>query len=163
MATSAVLLDLDNTLVLTDAIEALRRRRAWPEVYRRLALTELPAGTDIFLREAATLASLGVVTTSPRPYAERLLEHHGLSIPVLVAYHDTRRHKPDPEPLLAAAARLGVPVERCLHVGDTESDDLAAARAGMPSLRVSWKARASTAVDGWTPVLAAVRVLSADA
>ena len=39
--------------------------------------------------------------------------------------------KPRPEPLLAAAERLGVDPQRCLYVGDREDDRVAAEAAGM--------------------------------
>jgi hypothetical protein len=78
-----VLLDLDQTLVLTGAMELLRRRRAWSRVYKSFDQTTLPPGTVRFLSKVGELAKLGVVTTSPRTYAERLLAYHGLKLPVL--------------------------------------------------------------------------------
>src|SRR5260370_38160709 len=102
-----VLLDLDETLVRTTAIEPLRARRAWSEVMRSLSLTTLPPGTRQFLADAAQSGKLGVVTTSPRMYADGLLAHHSLSqIPILFAYHDVRQRKPHPEPSLKTAAAL---------------------------------------------------------
>ena len=46
---------------------------------------------------------VGVVTALPRTYAERGLEITNLRVEVLVAYHDTRRHRPHPEPVIRAA------------------------------------------------------------
>src|SRR5687767_9634337 len=93
-----VLLDLDQTLVLTSDIEHLRRRRDWLAVYSSFGDTRLPPSTVEFLRDLRTIATTGVVTTSPRSYAERLLRHHGLDVTVLVAYHDVRQRKPHPAP-----------------------------------------------------------------
>jgi hypothetical protein len=64
-----VLLDLDQTLVLTQALETLRRKRIWPQVYAAFDRTLLPPGTLAFLSQAGKLAKLGVVTSAPRPYA----------------------------------------------------------------------------------------------
>ena len=75
-----VMLDLDETLVISRAIESLRRNRQWKECYAQFASTLLPDGTVEFLRKLQTLAAYGVVTTSPRPYAEKLLAFHGLKI-----------------------------------------------------------------------------------
>jgi len=75
-----VLLDLDQTLVLTDAIEPLRRARAWSSVYNSFGKTTLPPGTAEFVARVGQLVKLGVVTTSPRTYAERLLTHHRLQL-----------------------------------------------------------------------------------
>ena len=60
-----VLLDLSQTLVLTQALEALRKKRIWPRVYAAFDRTLLPAGTSAFLSEAGTLAKLGDVTSAP--------------------------------------------------------------------------------------------------
>ena len=136
--TWGVLLDLDQTLVLTDAIEPLRRQRAWSKVYRSFEKTVLPPGTAKFLSKAEELAKLGVVTTSPRTYAQRLLSYHGLQLPVLVAYHDVGRRKPHPEPILKAAARLGVEPASCIHIGDQLGDIEAATSAGAIAIALSW-------------------------
>lgn len=133
-----VLLDLDQTLVLTDAVEPLRRRRAWPKVYNSFDKTVLPPGTARFLSKASELASLGVVTTSPRTYAERLLSYHRLQLRVLVAYHDVAQRKPYPEPILKAADKLDLEPSKCIHVGDQLADIEAAIRAGAIAVALSW-------------------------
>jgi HAD superfamily hydrolase (TIGR01549 family) len=114
---SAVLFDLDETLVLTSAIEPLRRLRRWSKVYASFGQTTLPPGTVDFVARLRGLKNvgLGVVTKSPRPYAEKLLKFHEIEIPVLVAYHDVGRHKPHPEGLLRAAKSLSVPPSQ-LHL-----------------------------------------------
>ena len=133
-----VLLDLDQTLVLTDAIEPLRRRRAWPRVYKSFDQTVLPPGTARFLSKTEGLAELGVVTTAPRTYAERLLLYHRINVPVLVAYYDVTQRKPHPEPILKAAALLGLHPSRCIHIGDQLSDVDAALGAGAKAIVLAW-------------------------
>ena len=54
-----------------------------------------------------------------------------------VSYEDTINHKPDPEPLLLAAQKLGVLPEDCVYVGDVENDVVAAKAAGMKSILYS--------------------------
>jgi HAD superfamily hydrolase (TIGR01549 family) len=133
-----VLLDLDQTLVLTDAIEPLRRRRLWFKVYNSFDQTAVPPGTARFLSKAGELAKLGVVTTSQRTYAESLLAYHRLQLPVLVAFHDVTQRKPHPEPILKAAARLDLDPAQCIHVGDQLSDIEATIRAGASAIALSW-------------------------
>ncbi len=145
-----VLLDLDQTLVLTDAIEPLRRRRAWFKVYNSFEKTALPPGTVRFLSKANELAKLGVVTTSPRPYAERLLAYHRILLPVLVAYHDVVHRKPHPEPIIKAAAKLGLGPSKCIHVGDQIGDIEAAQRAGAMAVALSWDGAIDQASVGKT-------------
>jgi beta-phosphoglucomutase-like phosphatase (HAD superfamily) len=92
------MLDLDDTLVISGAIEEFRRNRQWSKCYGEFSRTLLPEGTHAFLRKLREIATCGVVTTAPRPYAERLIAFHKLNLEVLVAYHDVNAHKPYPEP-----------------------------------------------------------------
>lgn len=55
----------------------------------------------------------------------------GAPFPVIVATAELGVHKPDPTPLVEGALQLGVDPFRCLYVGDSETDLLAATRAGM--------------------------------
>ena len=48
------------------------------------------------------------------------------------------RCKPNPDAVLAAAAQIGVAVEDCVYVGDTEVDLATARNAGMDCLIVGW-------------------------
>ena len=50
----------------------------------------------------------------------------------------TVRCKPDPDAVLAAAARMGVAPADCVYVGDTEIDVATARNADMDCLTVSW-------------------------
>ena len=58
----------------------------------------------------------------------------GLS--VIAGREDTWRIKPHPSPILYACEQLGVPVERCLMVGDTKVDIWAARASGARSIGV---------------------------
>jgi pyrophosphatase PpaX len=59
---------------------------------------------------------------------------------VTIGAEDTTRHKPDPEPLLAALARLGEAPETSVYVGDSPFDVQAAKAAGMAAIAVTWGA-----------------------
>ncbi len=48
------------------------------------------------------------------------------------------KSKPDPEPLLHVAKQAAVPTSRCLHIGDSRTDVLAAKNAGFRSVAVSF-------------------------
>jgi HAD superfamily hydrolase (TIGR01662 family) len=134
----AVLFDLDETLVLTSALESLRKARRWKDVYSAFDQTRLPRGTRSFLEKLAERAQIGVVTKAPRSYAEKLLVHHTIQMPVIVAYHDVKRVKPDPEALLLASKRLRVEPARCIYVGDDGNDVQAARSAGFAPIGVCW-------------------------
>ena len=75
---------------------------------------------------------LGVVTTRSHSHVQAFLEQQSLTglVQVIAGREDTRRLKPHPGPILHAAKELGVPIERCLMVGDTRVDIDAARAAG---------------------------------
>ena len=76
---------------------------------------------------------IAVVTGGHRAVCERILAHIGLSgaFDLIVASEDTARHKPDPDPFLEAARRLGVRPERCVVWEDSDLGIAAAEAAGM--------------------------------
>ena len=85
---------------------------------------------------------LGIVTSKRRAglmRALRLFEVASL-FAALIALEDTERHKPDPDPLLAGARRLGLAPAEVLYVGDSVYDVQAAQAAGMPVAAVLWGA-----------------------
>ena len=97
------------------------------------------SGTEIALRTLSELGyRLAIVSTKYRFRIETVLERDGLHdiVEVIIGGEDVTNHKPDPEGLLIAAVRLGLPVENCLYVGDNEVDASAAQAAGMPFLPV---------------------------
>jgi pyrophosphatase PpaX len=83
---------------------------------------------------------LGVVTAKRRSTVELAFEHVPLGhlFETIVGGDETERHKPDPEPLLLAAERLGARPENTVYVGDSPFDVRAAKAAGMGSVAVTW-------------------------
>jgi len=81
---------------------------------------------------------LVVVTTRGRSDAEAFLEQHGLAdlFEAVVTRESTARLKPHPAPIRRAAGQLGVPVERCVMVGETRMDVRSARRAGAKAVGV---------------------------
>ena len=57
---------------------------------------------------------------------------------VVVAYEDTERHKPDPEPVLAALEKLQATPAEAAYVGDSPFDVRAAKAAGVFAVAVGW-------------------------
>jgi HAD superfamily hydrolase (TIGR01549 family) len=143
----AVVFDLDETLVLTSALEPLRKKRVWPDVYKAFDKTKLPKGTLEFIKKVGKIAHIGVVTKAPRSYAEKLLTHSGIQVPVLVAFHDVKKIKPDPEALLLASKKLGIPASRSVYIGDDANDVKAARAAGYTPLGVCWGKEGDIGLD----------------
>jgi pyrophosphatase PpaX len=57
---------------------------------------------------------------------------------VIVGFEDTERHKPDPDPVLAALRKLDVEPSQAAYVGDSPFDIQAAKAAGVFAVAVGW-------------------------
>jgi pyrophosphatase PpaX len=103
---------------------------------------DFPGTPELLAALADAGVAIGVATSKRRASAERTLRKAGLAdrLAVTVAMEDTRTHKPDPEPLLLALAKVGGRPEQAAYVGDAVVDVLAAKAAGMASIAVSWGA-----------------------
>ena len=95
------------------------------------------AGLD---RLRAAGLALACVTNKPRAFAVALLERKGLAVYFAHIFggDSFERRKPDPLPLLRAAAALGSVPARTLVIGDSANDALAAQAAGCPLVLVSY-------------------------
>jgi pyrophosphatase PpaX len=95
---------------------------------------------DVLVRLRAEGRRLGVVTAKRRATVELAFARIPLGhmFETLVGGDETERHKPDPQPLLVAAERMGVAPEACAYVGDSPFDVRAARAAGMGALAVTW-------------------------
>jgi pyrophosphatase PpaX len=83
---------------------------------------------------------LGIVTAKRRQtvelaFARIPIEH---LFETVVGGDETKKHKPDPEPLLLALERLGAAPRDAVYVGDAPFDVKAAKAAGLYSVGVSW-------------------------
>jgi pyrophosphatase PpaX len=116
------------------------------DVYRSHNET-LHDGLEVFGGMAALLEtllaegrSLGIVTAKRRRTIDLAFEFVDLSrfFGAVVTADDTNRHKPDPEPVLEALARLGALPEDAAFVGDSPFDMGAGKAAGVYTVGVSW-------------------------
>ena len=85
------------------------------------------------VRRSRGRVPMAVVTGGHRAVCTRILEHVGIAdaFDTLVASEDTSLHKPEPEPFLEAARRLGARPQRCVVWEDSDLGIEAARRAGM--------------------------------
>ena len=95
---------------------------------------------DVLVRLHAAGRRLGIVTAKRRSTAELAFASVPLGhlFETLVGGDETERHKPDPQPLLLAAQRMGANPEQTAYVGDSPFDVLAAKAAGMFAIAVTW-------------------------
>ena len=94
--------------------------------------SELVVGSEGLLEVLSREYRLAVVTTRARREAFAFLAQADFEryFPVVITRQDVFRMKPHPQPVWRAAERLGVPPERCVMIGDTMMDIVAARRAG---------------------------------
>lgn len=98
-------------------------------------------------------ANVHIVTSKRTETARLALVGVGIDdlIDVVGALEHTTKHKPDPEPLLVAAAKLGVDPSTAVYVGDATVDILAARAAGMSAIAVTWGAGERAALEATDP------------
>jgi HAD superfamily hydrolase (TIGR01549 family) len=145
----AVIFDLDETLLDTTMLRADRepgRRRQLAarldEVRPYTHLESSVQAADLPARVRKMGYRVGVLTRSPRWYAERLLDAFGIRRDALITGSDGYAPKPDPSSLRAIAEELGVPVAECIMVGDDASDVESAHNAGVVCVGVAWSRHA---------------------
>jgi HAD superfamily hydrolase (TIGR01509 family) len=112
--------------------EASRLQRLHAEAYARLATQVKPlAGARELLAVLTRHDVPWAIATSGRLESARgALDALGVSAETAVVTRDQVAYaKPDPDLFLAAAERLGIPIERSVVVGDSVWDLLAAQRA----------------------------------
>ena len=103
---------------------------------------KLIPGTEVIFKEiAATGIKIGLVTSTP---AQRMavkmipLSNAGLVhlLEVIVTADDVRHKKPSAEPLIQCSQKLGIPLKKCVYVGDTRVDIRAGKAANMGTVGV---------------------------
>lgn len=95
------------------------------------------AALDALRAQGHTVA---IVTSKLNALARRGLTCTGIDdhFTCIIGCDDCTRHKPDPEPVLLALDRLGVPAERAAFVGDSPFDMAAGNAAGVYSVGALW-------------------------
>ncbi|WP_158057537.1 HAD family hydrolase [Halorussus halophilus] len=81
---------------------------------------------------------VGICSLNCEAACREVLDTHDISkdVAIIVGRDSVSERKPHPEPLLTAVEELGTAPERTLFVGDSDSDELTARRAGTAFRRV---------------------------
>ena len=96
---------------------------------------------DVLPRLRSEGRRLGIVTAKRHRTVDLAFDRFpwlGEQFDVVIGHEDTERHKPDPDPVLAALARLDAKPETAAYVGDSPFDIQAAKGAGTFAVGVSW-------------------------
>ena len=138
------IIDLDMTLFDTSMLELDRDRGNWENVFKNIekvvplvnpealfwgiGLPKLTEGWDLGLGGDYLYPykdNVSIVTSSPKEYAKKILSntYSGL-IDYLIAFQDTVKHKPNPDPFILAIDKMGLDTNKDLiiTIGDSVSD-----------------------------------------
>lgn len=134
-----IIFDLDLTLVDTSIVEQYRKTREWDKVYNLIPQCSVYDGLDyVFDIIRKHNIQTCIVSTSPRPYIERIINHFNLPINSIVAYHDAKPIKPHPAPMLKALELLVCTPEEAISFGDRVIDIQSSNAAGIESVACFW-------------------------
>nr|DAI94758.1 MAG TPA: putative phosphatase [Caudoviricetes sp.] len=140
-----VIFDLDLTLVDTTCLEEFRHNRNWSEAYRHIPNTTMYPGIsevlDVIRKHSIKLA---IVSTSPRPYVERIVEFYNITAHSIVSYHDAKPIKPHPAQMLKALELMGVDAANTTSFGDRAIDIQASNAANIESVACFWGTKEKT-------------------
>lgn len=151
------------SLVPADAVEEALARVLALETADTADITVLPGAADLLL--SIPEQHRAIVTSCARTLAAARISASGLAAPSgVVTIDDTSKGKPNPEPFLEGAARLGVDPRECLVIEDAPAGLAAARAAGCATIGVVGTHGASELVaDLVVPSLDRLRVSVTDA
>jgi phosphoglycolate phosphatase len=131
---------------------------AMREEFLRLYAGDLCRETTLFSGMEALLHGIearelkwGIVTNKAEWLAKPLLAQLGLArrCACVIGGDTTGRLKPDPAPLLAASAAIGIEASACCYVGDDRRDVEAGRAAGMRTIAVRYGYLNGGVPDDW--------------
>lgn len=135
----SIIFDLDLTLVDTTCLEDYRHNRQWQEAYAHIPDTTMYDGIvgvlDIIRKHNIPCA---IVSTSPRPYVEKIVAYYNLPVLHIVSYHDAKPIKPHPAQMLKALELMGKTAKEVISFGDRAIDIQASNAAGIESVACFW-------------------------
>jgi AHBA synthesis associated protein len=107
---------------------------------RRLDMIRLFPGMRAVVEELAQHVRLGIVTGKDSERTKQILEHVSLegSFELAICSDMVRKPKPNPESVYTALEALHAEPSEAVMVGDAISDIVAARRASVPTVGVSW-------------------------
>ncbi|WP_431772960.1 HAD-IA family hydrolase [Streptomyces cucumeris] len=119
-----------------------------------LELADVPGGVKLLPGTAELLTGLpaarwAVVTSANATLAAARLTEVGLRPGTLITADDITRGKPDPEPFLLAAERLGVDPARCVAFEDAPAGLASARAAGMRTVALTTTVPRAELIADW--------------
>ena len=131
--------DLDMTLVDSSISELARKQRDWQRVYSLIPSFSLYQGmNEVFEFIRINGIKVAIVSTSPRPYLERVVRFFHIPADVVMGYHDCGRIKPAPDGMIRAISAIGASPNNIVSFGDRAIDIMASNSAMLASVACLW-------------------------
>ncbi len=135
----AILFDLDFTLIDSSPLVELRQTKQQHAAYQMIPQIQPYAGINELLKAlSARQIPIAIVTSSRKPFCDRIITHLEWSIDLLITRQDVRLPKPHPAGIMLALERLNIKPEDAIMVGDSPGDLQAAKAANVYSIGALW-------------------------
>jgi pyrophosphatase PpaX len=133
-----------------ELVDVYRERHK--QVYHEF-VKEFPGVKDTLVALKGMGVKMAVVTSKMRGSAERDLHLFGLAqyMDSVICYQDTKKHKPDPAPLLKSMDELRADPAKTIMIGDSQYDVLAAHNTGIDSAGVAWSWKGADFLRSFSP------------
>jgi phosphoglycolate phosphatase len=98
---------------------------------------------------------LAIITNKPFAFVAPILKSLEIDslFELILGGDSLEKKKPDPLPLLHACQKLNIPTDRCVMIGDSKNDILAAKAAGMQSIGVTYGYNYDEPISSYAPDL----------
>lgn len=119
--------------------EVLAFYKPWYDAHCNIRTRPYPGILPLMEALRARGVRQAIISNKPHPAVKALAEAYfpGL-LDSAVGESETVRRKPNPDAVLHAVKEMGLSLEDCVYVGDTEVDLATARNAGMPCITVTW-------------------------
>lgn len=135
----SIIFDLDLTLVDSTIAEQARHQRNWELAYSLIPQFKVYDGLDnVYNIIRNNNIKACIVSTSPRPYVEKVASHFNIPCKYIVGYHDAKPIKPDVAPMLKALEIMNEPAKNVISFGDRVIDIQASNAANIESVACFW-------------------------
>lgn len=139
MPVKGIIFDLDQTIVNSSIAEPHRKSRNWSNVYSLIPQFQLYNGFDlVFKRIKELMLPCCIVTSSPRVYTEKVVNHFRIPCNYIVDYFATSRRKPYPDPMYKALELLYLKPHEVISFGDRAMDIQSSNSANIKSIACTW-------------------------